>query len=240
MKKIEEDSNNQSNRRSFLKQGVLVFGMSTLGASTFISGCNNSISDKNKEKEISPTEDLMQEHGVLNRVLLIYDHFINSIVTKKEINPGLLGDAAMIIRKFIEDYHEKQEEQFLFPRFEKAGKEVELVQTLRIQHQQGGIITSNILQISKRPKLLDVEIKELSGLLSSFVTMYRPHEAREDTVLFPAFRTIVSQNEYDSLGEDFEKNEHKMFGEGGFQQYVDKVASIEKELGIYELAQFTP
>lgn len=240
MKKIEEDSNNQSNRRSFLKQGVFVFGLSTLGASTFISACISGISDENKEKEISPTEDLMQEHGVLNRVLLIYDHFLNSIVTKKEINPGLLGDAAMIIRKFIEDYHEKQEEQFLFPRFEKAGKEVELVQTLRIQHQQGGIITSNILQISKRPKLLDVEIKELSGLLSSFVTMYRPHEAREDTVLFPAFRTIVSQNEYDSLGEDFEKNEHKMFGEGGFQQFVDKVASIEKELGIYELAQFTP
>jgi len=29
--------------------------------------------------------------------------------------------------------------------------------------------------------------------------------------LFPAFRKIVSQNEYDSLGEEFEKNEHKTF-----------------------------
>jgi hypothetical protein len=59
-------------------------------------------------------------------------------------------------------------------------------------------------------------------------------------VLFPAFRKIVSPNEYDSLGEEFEDREHKLFGEDGFDSMVDKVATIEKSLGIYELAQFTP
>jgi hemerythrin-like domain-containing protein len=70
--------------------------------------------------------------------------------------------------------------------------------------------------------------------------MYAPHEAREDTVLFPAFRSIVSGNEYDSLGEDFEKKENQLFGEEGFERMVDKVAGIEKTLGLYDLAQFTP
>ena len=51
---------------------------------------------------------------------------------------------------------------------------------------------------------------------------------------------IVSENEYDSLGEEFENNEHKMFGKDGFETMVNKVAAIEKSLGIYELAQFTP
>lgn len=73
-----------------------------------------------------------------------------------------------------------------------------------------------------------------------FNTMYSPHEAREDTVLFPAFRKIVSRHEYDSLGEEFEKSEHEKFGEDGFATIVDKVARIEKRLGIYELSQFTP
>jgi hypothetical protein len=63
---------------------------------------------------------------------------------------------------------------------------------------------------------------------------------REDTVLFPAFRQIVSEHEYDPSGEDFEKKEHELFGEEGFQRMVDKVAGIEKKLGIYDLAQFTP
>src|SRR5206468_4028932 len=51
-----------------------------------------------------------------------------------------------------------------------------------------------------------------------------PHEAREDTVLFPAFRKIVSPHEFDSLGEDFEKKEDELFGEDGFEKMVEKVA----------------
>jgi hemerythrin-like domain-containing protein len=70
--------------------------------------------------------------------------------------------------------------------------------------------------------------------------MYRPHEAREDTVLFPAFRSIVSRHEYDALGEDFEKKEDELFGEDGFFKVVDQVAQLEKKLGIFELSQFTP
>ena len=70
--------------------------------------------------------------------------------------------------------------------------------------------------------------------------MYEPHEAREDTVLFPARRDIVSKQEFGALGEDFEKKEHQLFGEDGFEHIVDRVAGIEKTLGIYDLAQFTP
>lgn len=39
---------------------------------------------------------------------------------------------------------------------------------------------------------------------------------------------------------NFEKKEHQLFGEDGFEKMVDRVASIEKTLGIYDLAQFTP
>ena len=70
--------------------------------------------------------------------------------------------------------------------------------------------------------------------------MYRPHESREDTVLFPAIRKIVSKNEYFALGEDFEHKEHELFGQDGFDTMVEKVATIEKQLGIYDLSQFTP
>jgi hemerythrin-like domain-containing protein len=70
--------------------------------------------------------------------------------------------------------------------------------------------------------------------------MYRPHAAREDTILFPALRTIVSKKEFDDLGEEFEDKEEKLFGEGGFEKVVAHVAELEKTLGIYELAQFTP
>jgi hypothetical protein len=74
----------------------------------------------------------------------------------------------------------------------------------------------------------------------SFNTVYRPHEAREDTILFPSLRRIISKNEYFAPGEDFEDKEHKLFGEDGFEAMVEKVAGIEKQLGIYDLSKFTP
>jgi hemerythrin-like domain-containing protein len=177
---------------------------------------------------------------LLNRILLIYDNCSTHLSNKQSFPVEAITNAAVIVRSFVEDYHEKQEENYLFPRFEKANQLTDLVQTLRQQHQAGRNLTDQITQLSKQGTRTDKETERLIQLLNSFNTMYRPHEAREDTVPFPAFRKLVSKNEYDSLGEEFENNEHKLFGEGGFETMVDKVASIEKSLGIYDLGQFTP
>ena len=50
-----------------------------------------------------------------------------------------------------------------------------------------------------------------------------------------AFRQVVSTHEYDALGEDFEKKDHQLFSEGGFEKNVALVASLEKKLAIYDL-----
>jgi hemerythrin-like domain-containing protein len=225
------------NRRNFIQQGIKVAVAAGL-AGIAIVGCKDK--EEDEEKEVSPPEDLMQEHGLLNRILLIYDHCRTSLVSKQSFDPAMLLGSAGIIRTFVEDYHEKQEENYLFPRFKKANQLTDLVDVLLQQHAAGRMLTDQITEITKRSTRNEAEDQKLIELLTAFNSMYRPHEAREDTVLFPAFRKIVSQHEYDSLGEEFENNEHKLFGEGGFEMMVGKVADIEKKLGIYELAQFTP
>jgi hemerythrin-like domain-containing protein len=142
------------------------------------------------------------------------------------------------LRKFIEDYHEKLEEDHLFPRFRKAGRLTELVDVLYAQHQAGRRVTDRVL--AAVPSLKTQEDGEkLADDLAAFNRMYAPHEAREDTVLFPKLHKIVSPHEYDSLDDEFEGIERKIFGGDGFDIYVDRVAAIEKQLGIYDLAQFT-
>jgi len=196
---------------------------------------------ESQEAEVSPAEDLMREHGVLKRVLLIYGECIRRINAGAELPPAALVDSANIIRSFIEDYHEKLEEKFLFPRFRDVHKLVDLVDVLTEQHKAGRKLTDTTLMLAKAWPLKDPQDKQrLTESLYLFIRMYNPHEAREDTVLFPAFRTIVTPNEYDALGEHFEKKEHELFGEDGFETMVDRVAAIEKTLGIYDLSQFTP
>jgi hemerythrin-like domain-containing protein len=236
MKIIQEKLDNS--RRDFIETSLKTAIVSGITGTFFLSGCTDK--EKDEELNVSPTEDLMQEHGVLNRILLIYDTCKIQLVNKQFFQSDLLLNSANIIRTFVEDYHEKQEETYLFPRFEKANQLTDLIHVLRQQHKAGRIITDQIIQLCKMKTLTDSENEKLIRLLNDFNNMYRPHEAREDTVLFPAFRKIVSKNEYDSLGEEFEKNEHNLFGQDGFETMVEKVTVIEKQLGIYELAQFTP
>jgi hemerythrin-like domain-containing protein len=192
------------------------------------------------EEEVAPGEDLMREHGVLNRILLIYEEGIRRSENRLEIPDRALRAAAGIIQRFIESYHEKLEEEHLFPRFEKAGRMVELVSTLRSQHQAGRRVTAAILELTASVRKEPSVRARLREELKRFVRMYRPHEAREDTVLFPEFRNLVSSAEYERLGEQFEEKEHQLLGERGFERIVEEVAGLEKALGIYELAQFTP
>jgi hemerythrin-like domain-containing protein len=82
--------------------------------------------------------------------------------------------------------------------------------------------------------------RQLVSAMQSFITMYRPHAAREDTDLFPQLQKLVSLNEYDAMAEEFEKREHQLFGEDGFEKVVQQVAKIEETIGIHNLDQFTP
>jgi hemerythrin-like domain-containing protein len=223
-------------RKKFIKTGLITVAGSF--AINLVPGCGDKGGEEGQE--VSPPEDLMQEHGLLNRILLIYDHCRMQLISKAAFPMTAIASSAAIVRQFVEDYHEKQEENYLFPRFKKANQLTDLVTILLAQHQAGRTLTDKIIHLSKSSPVTDDDSKQLLDALTAFNVMYRPHEAREDTVLFPAFRKIVSGHEYDSLGEEFEKNEQKLFGEDGFAMMVGKVAEIEKQLGIYELTQFTP
>ncbi|XXF78357.1 hemerythrin domain-containing protein [Myxococcaceae bacterium GXIMD 01537] len=177
----------------------------------------------------------MQEHGVLERILLVYDESARRIEHGESLDTTVVTAAAGLVRSFVEDYHERLEEQFVFPRLEAAEREVPLVTTLRQQHQRGREVTGDILRLAASGPS-----PHLAGALRGFARMYRPHAAREDTVLFPAFRAVVGRDSYRELGEQFEDDEHARFGEHGFENAVAEVARLEEALGIHALGQFTP
>jgi hemerythrin-like domain-containing protein len=189
------------------------------------------------EAEVTPGEDLMQEHGVLQRVLLIYDEAARRIDAREPVDPAVVAAAADVVRRFIEDYHERTEERVVFPRLEAARREVALVATLRRQHERGRAVTAAVARLAGSPGGGGAE---LAAALRSFARMYRPHASREDTVVFPAFRELVGRGEYRELGERFEEEEHARFGEGGFERTVRELDRLDAALGLDDLARFTP
>jgi hemerythrin-like domain-containing protein len=226
------------NRRRFLTT-TATLGVGALAAGSLLAAEEKE--EEDGEVEISAPEDLMREHGVLNRILLIYEAGMVRLRAHEDVPPELFQRPAQLVRQFVEDYHERLEENFIFPQFEKHHTLVELVATLRQQHQAGRKVTDVVLQNAVPDRFARPEAqRRVVTACEEFIRMYRPHEAREDTVLFPAIYQIMPAAEVKELGEQFEEREHQLFGGSGFQGTVEKVAEIEKQLGIYNLAQFTP
>lgn len=220
-------------------------GLMRAASGVLVAGASGSLQvaradEAGRPTEVTAPEDLMREHGVLNRVLLVYEAGLGRFASGEDFDVDILLRAADIVREFIEDYHEHNEEQQIFPRFRKAGQMVQLVDVLYQQHQAGRRLTDTIRGLSKDSRAPGDSRSRLVASVCSFIAMYRPHEAWEDTDLFPKLRAIVSPHEFDALAEDFERDERRRFGDDGFERYVARVAMLERELGIHDLARFTP
>ncbi len=109
--------------------------------------------DKEKEKEVGAVEDLMREHGVIRRAILVYRDIASKLLAKPaSVDLDLLRRTAMMFRNFGEDYHEKKlEETHIFPTIKKiGGPAAAYVDVLIAQHQRGRELTDYILAWSAK------------------------------------------------------------------------------------------
>ena len=69
--------------------------------------------------------------------------------------------------------------------------------------------------------------------------MYQHHAAREDTIIFPAWKQTMSEKQLDEIGDKFEDIEKEQFGEDGYEDAVKQIAAIEGSLDLADIQQFT-
>ena len=224
-------------RRRLLATGAAVLAVGGTRAKVGVAGPSSPQSAPSPPPDV----DLMAEHGVLKRVLLIYQEALRRVNDGQAPPVTAIHNGAEIIHEFIESFHEALEEGYVFPRLRNAGKLVSTVDTLLVQHGRGRELTQLILDGSTSAGMSSTATrKRVTSAMSAFVRMYQPHEAREDTVVFPAFRDLVGAGEMNELASTFADLQARQFGAGAFGAVVDRVAAIELSLGIYDLDQFTP
>jgi hemerythrin-like domain-containing protein len=238
-------------RRDFLRTAAVV------GTGLALSGCRggnmansegqrknepSSKPDENKlGGEVTATEDLMREHGILRRALLVYSAAAVKLrANPSTISPDGLQKTAKLFRAFGEEYHEKKlEEAYIFPAVKKAGGEAATYSNiLVVQHNRGREITDYIISITQGAKL-GSNAEPVAKALEDFVLMYRNHAAREDTIIFPAWKQTMTGKQLDEMNDKFEDIEHEQFGEDGFEDAVKQISEIEGSLGLADIAQFT-
>jgi hemerythrin-like domain-containing protein len=222
-----------ASRRNLLRAGA------TLGGAVILplAACG----DKGKAKDVSAVEDLMREHGVLRRALLVYEETAAKLAAGgASLDAAALNRTAKLFRAFGEDYHERKlEETYIFPRVKQAGgAAAAYVDVLLAQHKRGREITDYIMGQTAQGKQ-GGDTAPFARALQTFVLMYQNHTAREDTIVFPAWKAAISDHELDEMGDKFEDIETQQFGDDGFDKAVQQMDDIERDLGFTALSQFT-
>jgi hemerythrin-like domain-containing protein len=158
----------------------------------------------------------MREHGVLRRALLVYTAAASKLHSNPaSVSPDALQKNARLFRAFGEDYHEKKlEEAYIFPAVKNTESPATAYPDILItQHSREREITDYIPSVTQGAKLGAMNAEPLSRAMESLVLMYRHHAAREDTIVFPAWKKTLSEKGYDEMGEKFEEIEHQQFGD---------------------------
>jgi hemerythrin-like domain-containing protein len=225
-------------RRTIITAGAVGAG-AALGAGAAV-GINALTSAPTPAARIPPSEDLMVDHGILKRILLAYREVSRQVTAGDPVPVAPTAAAATLIQTYIESYHEALEEAYVFPRLEQAGRLTGLVRTLLIQHDRGRHLTGGITELTADGVRTEVARVALTRRLDAFVRMYEPHEAWEDTVVFPAFREVTPDRVFTELGERFADEQRTLFGTGAVGHILEQVAAIEAALGIGDLNAFTP
>lgn len=195
-----------------------------------------------KGAEVTATEDLMREHGILRRALLVYAAVVPKLRSNAPgVSPEALQRTAKLFRAFGEDYHEKKlEEAFIFPAVKRGGgAAAPLTDVLNAQHARGREITDYVINVTSGAKLGAAEAGALAKALETFVLMYEHHAAREDTIIFPAWKQTLNAEQLDEMGEKFEEIEQQQFGGDGYEDAVRQIGDIEGSLGLADISQFT-
>ena len=237
------------------KRRQLLTGISLAGAGVLLNACrsgsNSSGGADNRSEpapgevapvEVTAAEDLMREHGIIRRALLVYRESANRLRQDPgSVPPDTLEKAANLVRVFAEDYHEKKiEEVFVFPIVKKSpGAPALYVDVLLRQHERGREITDYVLSLTREDRIPSNSLEPLARALDSFVRMYEHHAAIEDTVIFPVWKTAVGEAELESLAAKFEEIEAEDFGGDGFDSELKRMEEIETSLGLSNLEMFT-
>ncbi len=196
-------------------------------------------SEKPCGRGVSATEKLMREHGVLRRILNVYSELAQRLQVEGDADAIALAEAAMLFRDFGEDYHQLLEEVYIFPEVrEAAGPNGKVVDVLLQQHQRGREITDYLYQAGSRGAI-GGEGEPLAKALASMARMHNLHAAWEDTVLYPGWKAMQSQERLEDLTGKFEGIEHEKFGKDGFDHAVARISKIEQALGLADLASST-
>jgi hemerythrin-like domain-containing protein len=178
------------------------------------------------------TDILMEEHGIIVRVLAALEAAASRLEQGQPVRPGFFLDAADFIKGFADGCHHRKEEGVLFKAMAAHGMSEQSgpIGVMLAEHEQGRAFTRAMRAAAQRlDKGEDAARAELVRAARGYASLLRQHIAKENGILFPMADQAIPPGEQARVADDFEHVEHEETGEGVHEKYLALAQSLEKE-----------
>lgn len=186
--------------------------------------------------KLTVAEYLYKNHGLLNRMILIYEELIRRLKNNIRIGNKIVYYTAYIIKNYVENYH-KTNKIYIYPLLRTNNIEIEIIDELANLHKINKQLINHILKISENDFISDKN--ELIFYMQQYIKISRYHTSREDTVIFPKFINLLDNETMIDYSWLFDEKQNEYLGLNGFNNYLNIIVSIEKYLNIHDLKEIT-
>jgi len=178
-------------------------------------------------------EQLMDDHNMTEKVFAA----IEKVFSESE-SPSLafLKACLTYLVDYVENCHNKKEENFLFPMLEKAGipRFGGPLGVMLMEHKQQ---TELIQKIKEKYEHLPspqafVDFKEL---LTDYISLCKNHYWKENDILFPMGLKVLTPEDEGEVMKGIAETE-AMLGDGGRERYYALAINIAKEAEVKDLS----
>jgi hemerythrin-like domain-containing protein len=180
------------------------------------------------------TELLMQEHRVIEGVILSLERAADDLETGKEVRPGFFLDAAQFIQGFVDGCHHRKEEEVLFKAMVANGipGQAGPIPVMLYEHEQGRAFNRGLREAAERLAVGDMAARAaIVQNARNYAGLLRQHIVKEDSILYPLAERALSPEQQDQVLADFEHVEHEETGAGVHEKYLSLAHALEKEAG---------
>ena len=179
-----------------------------------------------------PTEILMAEHRVIERVLAAMQAVLQRAAAQERLRPAFFLDAVEFIQGYADDYHHQKEEGILFPEMEAQGfpKEGGPIAVMLAEHEQARTYTRAMRAAAERWDGGDATAKtEVTLNAQGYVSLLGEHIYKEDNILYPMADQLLSHEDQERMAETFREMERTATASGALGRLLSLVDTLKKE-----------
>ena len=178
------------------------------------------------------TEIMMEEHRAIERVLSSLERATLRLGRGDEVYLRFFSGCSAFFRGFVDGYHQKKEEQFLFPALVNNGlpKESGPIAVMLAEHAQGRYLAQLLGSATIQLQTGDLRRREqVINSAAGYIKLFRQHIYKEEKILSPLAEKVIPLEQKERINLSFESMQYEEMGEEVHEKYFSLAERLQRE-----------